>query len=58
MSKYIIKDTEQVFMTYEYEVEAETKEKALNIYINSLAGTLDPIGRYISDDNEESVKIK
>ena len=55
MPKFIIKDTEQVFITYEYEVEAESKEEAIEKYTNELAGSLACKNEYVSDEETESI---
>lgn len=58
MPKFTIKDTEQVFITYEYEVEAESKEKALEKYTNELVGTLECKNEYASTDEAESIIVE
>ena len=57
MPKFKIKDVEQVRMAYVYEVEAETKEEALELYINELAGGLQQLDCFITDDSKESITV-
>lgn len=55
MAIFRIKDTEKVMTAYIYEVEADTKEEALEKYINELAGSLELLDSFIVPDLEESV---
>ena len=55
MAIFRIKDTEKVMTAYIYEVEADTKEEALEKYINELAGRLELLDSFIVPDLEESV---
>ena len=55
MAKFKIKETELVATAFIYEVEAETKEKALEKYVNELAGSLKHIDSFIVPDCKESV---
>lgn len=57
MAKFKIKDVVQVRMAYIYEVEAETKEEALELYIGLLAGSLEELNSFVTDDSEESVTV-
>jgi hypothetical protein len=55
MAKFKIKETELVATAFIYEVEAETKEEALEKYVNELAGSLELINSFIVPNCEESV---
>lgn len=55
MALFKIKETIQVMTAYIYEVEAGTKEEALELYTNKLAGTLEEENRFIVPDLEESI---
>lgn len=49
MPKFKIKENQRVMMAYIYEVEAETKEEAVDKYINELAGSLPELNSYVDD---------
>lgn len=55
--KYQVIHTERVMTSYVYNVEAESEEAAVDKYINELAGGLNEVDSWISDDTIESVKI-
>lgn len=57
MPIFTIKEVVKVYMAYEYEVTADTKEEAKSLYEESLAGSLIQSNDYISDDTEESVTV-
>jgi hypothetical protein len=57
MPKFKIKDVESVRMAYVYEVEAETKEEALDKYVNELAGGLEQLDCFVTDDSKESITV-
>jgi len=57
MPKFKIKETEKVMTAYIYEVEAETKEEAVDKYINELAGSLELIDSYEDEAAEEGVVV-
>lgn len=56
MTKFKIKDVDK-YMVEIYEVEAETKEKALDEYINKLAGSLEIIDCYYDPDAEDTIEV-
>lgn len=53
--KIIVKN--KVVQADEYEVEATTKEEAINLYINKLAGAIEPIN-YWMEGEEEFINIE
>jgi hypothetical protein len=55
MAKFKIKETEFVATAFIYEVEAETKEEALEKYVNELSGSLELIDSFPVPDCEESI---
>ena len=55
MAKFKIIEKEKVLMAYVYEVEAETKEEAIELYIGFLAGSLDCIDSYVCDGDKEEI---
>ena len=55
MAKFKIKETGFIATAFIYEVEAETKEEALEKYVNELAGSLELVDSFIVPDCEESV---
>ena len=55
MAIFKIKDTQKVMTAYIYEVEAETKEEAVEKYVSELAGSLDLVNSFITDDHDESI---
>ncbi len=57
MEIFTIKETEKVLMAYTYEVEAETREDALDKYVNELAGSLPIVDSYVTDGTEESIVV-
>ena len=56
MKKFKIADTEK-YMIEIYEVEAETKEEALDLYINKLAGSLEMLDSSYDPDAEDSIRV-
>ncbi len=54
MARFVIKDIKKIMMAYIYEVEAETKEEALEKYLNELAGTLELKNSFITPEIEET----
>lgn len=58
MAKFKIADGQRVMLVNVYEVEAETKEEALSKYNNELAGSLESIDSYITDDTVEGTSVK
>jgi len=56
MKKFKIKDAEK-YMVCIYEVEAETKEEALDKYVNELAGAIEPINDYYEPDQEDTIEV-
>ena len=56
MTKFKIKDVEK-YMVCIYEVEAETAEKALDEYVNRLAGAIEPIDDYYDPDEEDTIEV-
>lgn len=57
MPIFTIKDAEKTVQISTYHVEAETKEEALDKYINELAGSLEVIDMYYDEDAEEDITI-
>ena len=57
MAKFTIIEKEKVLMAYTYEVEAETKEEALQKYTNELAGSLPIIDTYVCDGSKEETIV-
>lgn len=55
MAIFKIKETEKIMMAYIYEVEADTKEEALEKYINELAGSLTCENEFMTPEVEETV---
>lgn len=56
MIKFTIKDTEK-HMVELYEVEAATKQEALDKYENQLAGSLEIKDSYYDPDGKDSIKV-
>ncbi len=56
MKKFKIKDV-QKYMVEFYEVEAETKEEALDKYVNELAGSLQLVDSYYDPDAEDTIEV-
>lgn len=50
MTVFKIKETEDVRTSFIYEVEADSKEEALELYNNELAGSLDMLDTYVDDN--------
>lgn len=55
MAKFKIKEVIKVSTAYIYEVEAETKEEAVEKYVNELAGSLEMLDCFAVPDLEESI---
>ena len=56
MAKFKIKDTYKYLSEF-YEVEAETKEEALNKYVNVLAGSLERYDFNYEPDTEDKIIV-
>ena len=56
MATFIIKDTEKHLSEF-YEVEAETKEEALEKYENELAGSLERIHFDYAPESEDNIEV-
>jgi hypothetical protein len=56
MTKFKIKDVEKYMVEF-YEVEAETKEEALDRYINELAGSLPLVDSYYDPDAKDTIEV-
>ena len=56
MKKFKIKDVEKYMIEF-YEVEAETKEQALDKYVNELAGSLELIDSCYDPDAEDTIEV-
>jgi hypothetical protein len=56
MPKFKIRDVEK-YMIEIYEVEAETKEQALDKYINELAGSLELVDSCYDPDVEDVIEV-
>jgi hypothetical protein len=56
MPKFKIRDVEK-YMIEIYEVEAETKEEALDKYINELAGSLELVDSCYDPDVEDVIEV-
>jgi len=56
MPKVKIRDVEK-YMIEIYEVEAETKEEALDKYINELAGSLPLMDSFYDPDVEDCIEV-
>lgn len=56
MAKFKIIDVEK-YMVELYEIEAETKEEALDKYVNELAGSLPLEDSYYDPDAEDTVEV-
>ena len=57
MATFKIKDIEKVMQVNIYEVEAETEQEALDKYCNELAGSLECVNDYFSDNEKEGIFI-
>lgn len=57
MAIFKVKETEKVMTAYIYLVEAETKEDAVEKYVNELAGSLPLEDSYVTDDNSEDIVV-
>lgn len=55
MAKFEIKENVQIMTAFIYEVEADTKEEALEKYLNELAGSLEVKNSFVTCELEESV---
>jgi hypothetical protein len=55
MAKFEIKENVQIMTAFIYEVEADTKEEALDKYVNELAGSLPVKNSFITCELEESL---
>ena len=56
MKKFIIRDVAK-HMIELYEVEADTKEEALNRYCNALAGSLESLDAIYDPDAEDIIEV-
>lgn len=56
MPKFKIRDVEK-YMIEIYEVEAKTKEEALDKYINELTGSLLPVDSIYDPDVEDCIEV-
>ena len=56
MPKFKIRDVEK-YMIEIYEVEAETKEEALDKYINELTGSLELVDSCYDPDVEDVIEV-
>ena len=56
MAKFKIRDVEK-HMIEIYEVEANTKEEALDKYCNELAGSLEPLDAIYDPDVEDTIEV-
>lgn len=57
MPKFKVIEAQQVVHVGIYEVEAETKEIALDLYINKLAGSLEPIEVFEDNSYDEGIYL-
>lgn len=55
MKKFKVIETEKVLTSYVYEVEAETKEGAIEKYVNELAGSIPEVDCYSNDSGQEGI---
>tara|TARA_R110000851_G_scaffold47424_1_gene115004 strand:- start:4347 stop:4541 length:195 start_codon:yes stop_codon:yes gene_type:complete len=55
MAKFKIKENVQIMTAFIYEVEADTKEEALEKYVNELAGSLPVKNSFVTCELEESI---
>lgn len=56
MKKFIIEDTEK-YMIEMYEVQANTKEEAEELYVNKLAGTLELINSDYDPEAKDGIRV-
>ncbi len=56
MKKFKIRDTYK-YLSEIYEVEAETKEEALDKYVNVLAGSLERLDVSYEPEVEDSIEV-
>ena len=56
MLKFKIRDVEK-YMIEIYEVEADTKEEALDEYVNKLAGSLELVDSCYDPDVEDVIEV-
>ena len=56
MPKFKIRDVEK-YMIEIYEVEADTKEEALDKYVNELAGSLELVDSCYDPDVEDVIEV-
>jgi hypothetical protein len=56
MAKFKIKDTENHLSEF-FEVEAETKEEAIDKYVNELAGSLERFDFNYDPDAEDEIVV-
>lgn len=56
MTKFKIRDTYK-YLSEIYEVEAETKEEALDKYVNELAGSLERIDFSYEPEMEDNIEV-
>ena len=57
MKKFKIRDTYK-YLSELYEVEAETKEEALDKYVNELTGSLERIDFSYEPEKEDSIEVE
>ena len=57
MKKFKIRDTYK-YLSELYEVEAETKEEALDKYVNELTGRLERIDFSYEPEKEDSIEVE
>jgi hypothetical protein len=59
MPIFKIEEREKIMNVSVYEIEAETGEKALDLYVTELAGTLEPVHQYVGDNGDvEDITIQ
>ena len=56
METFRIKVTQKVMSVEIYEIEAESKEEALELYCNELAGAIVPVESYTEEIRNDSVE--